>query len=215
MRQVFAGGASDIQNSIDFFWQIRGDKLKPEQIERVLKFWEAALAWAQAEPDSNDVLLSRLSRLAVYLSTLDDRAMSLLRPVVAHIHSDYSTDQMIEELARLSDTNPAGTVELLETMFAERTPVFDLDDKLKGLLKKLYSQGHQTEVFRIIEKLQKTLPEMLPFTKNSAAGQPRAKFDTMAEAEAFRVQTEGQLHTDTYPVATAGTSPVACKAHRG
>ena len=165
MRQLFGGGASDILSGVDFFWQVRGDKLKPEQIERVLKFWEAALAWAQAQPGSSDVLLSRLSRLAVYLSTLDDRAMLLLRAVVAQVHSDYSTDQMIEELARLSDSNPAGTVELLETMFAERTPVFDLDDKLKGLLKKLYSQGHQTEVLRIIEKLRKTLPEMLPFYK--------------------------------------------------
>ena len=148
-RQVFAGGASDIQNGVDFFWQVRGDKLKPAQIERVLKFWEAALAWAQAEPGSSDVPLSPIESLSCgSISTLDDRAKLLLRPVVAHVHSDYSTDQMIEELARLSESDPAGTVELLETMFAERTPVFDMDDKLKGLLKKLYLQGHQTEVLR-------------------------------------------------------------------
>jgi hypothetical protein len=62
------------------------------------------------------------------------------------------------------------TIELLETMFAERTPVFDPDDKLKGILKKLYLQGHQTEVLRIIEKLRKTLPEMLTFYKELRDG---------------------------------------------
>jgi hypothetical protein len=76
-----------------------------------------------------------------------------------------AADQMIEQLARLSVSNFDGTVELLGIMFAERTPVFDIDDKLKGLLKKLYVHGHQTEVLRMIDKLQKTLPEMLSFYK--------------------------------------------------
>lgn len=171
MRQVFAGGATDIQSSIDFFSQFRRDQLNPEQIERVLKFWEKTLLWTQNQTSSSDVLLSRLNRLVVYLSKLDDRAMLILRPVVAHVHSDYSTDYMIEELARLSDSNPAGTIELLETMFAERTPpFFNLEDKLKGLLKKLYSQGHQTKVLRIIERLRKTLPGMLTFYKELRDG---------------------------------------------
>jgi hypothetical protein len=48
---------------------------------------------------------------------------------------------MIEELARLVDTSPTATVELLERMFDANTPNYDMDDKLKGLLQKLYDIG--------------------------------------------------------------------------
>jgi hypothetical protein len=75
-------------------------------------------------------------------------------------------------------------------MFAERTPVFDPDDKLKGILKKLYLQGHQTEVLRIIEKLRKTLPEMLTFYKELRDGAAKGEIHIKAEAEEFRVQIE-------------------------
>lgn len=50
-------------------------------------------------------------------------------------------------------------------MFEANTPNFDLDNTLRGLLKKLYGMGFQGEVLRIIEKLRKTLPDMLSFYK--------------------------------------------------
>lgn len=165
MEQIVTGGAEDIQDGADFFWQVRREKMKPEQVERVLAFWEAALAWATAQPTVNETLLARLSRLAPYLSALDDRAKSLLLGVIGYVHADYSTDRMIEELARLAHSNPAGTIELLDRMFEANTPNFDLDNKLRGLLKKLYGMGFQGEVLRIIEKLRKTLPDMLSFYK--------------------------------------------------
>ncbi len=165
MELIFVGSAEDTQNGIDFFWQVRGDKLKPEQVERVLAFWEAALAWDSAQATRNGTLLSRLSRLAPYLSTLDNRGRSLLLGVITYVHLDYSTDQMIKELARLGDSNPAVAIELLDKMFEANTPNFDLDDKLKGLLKRLYGMGFQREVLRIVEKLRKTLPDMLSFYK--------------------------------------------------
>jgi hypothetical protein len=99
------------------------------------------------------------------LATLDERAKELLLGVIPYVHTDYSTDQMIEEFARLVDTNPAATVELLERMFDVDTPNYDMDDKLKGLLQKLYDMGHRAEVLRCIENLRKTLPGMLDFYK--------------------------------------------------
>jgi hypothetical protein len=165
MRQVFAGGAEDIQNGADFLWQVRREKMKPEQIERVLAYWEAALAWATTQSPVNEILLARLSRLAPYLSTLDDRSKSLLLGVIGYVHTDYSTDQIIEQFARLADSNPAGTIELLNKMFETNTPNFDLDNRLRDLLKKLYRMGFQREVLRIVEKLWKTLPDMLSLYK--------------------------------------------------
>ena len=163
MGHIFAGGADDLLNAAEFFWGLRGDELKPEQVERVLAFWAKSLEWANSQDDTLANLLSRLSRLAPYLKTLDERAKALLAGVVPYVHTDYSTDQMIEELARLADSNPAATVELLERMFEANTPNYDMDDKLKGLLHKLAGMGHRAAVLRCIEKLRKTLPGMVEF----------------------------------------------------
>jgi hypothetical protein len=120
MGHIFAGGADDLQNAAEYFWRVHGEKLTPEQIERVLAFWAKCLEWAK-KPEASPNLLSRLSRLAPYLTTLDERAKGLLLGVVPYVHTDYSTDHMVEELARLVDTNPAAIVELLERMFDANT----------------------------------------------------------------------------------------------
>jgi hypothetical protein len=173
MGHIFAGGADDLQNAAEYFWRVHGEKLTPEQIERVLAFWAKCLEWAK-KPEASPNLLSRLSRLAPYLTTLDERAKGLLLGVVPYVHTDYSTDHMVEELARLVDTNPAAIVKLLERMFDANTPNYDMDDKLKGLLQMLYDKGHRVEVLRCIEKLRKTLPGMIEFYKQLVADTPKS-----------------------------------------
>ncbi len=166
---IFASGVDDLQNAAEFFWSVHGEELTPEQIERVPAFWAKSLEWAKAQPEAPANLFSRLSRLAPYLATLDERAKGLLLGVVPYVHTDYSTDYMVKELARLVDTNPAATVELLERMLDANTPNYDMDDKLKGLLQKLYDAGYQAEVLRCIEKLRKTLPGIIEFYKQLGA----------------------------------------------
>lgn len=173
MADVFAGGIDDLQNAAEFFWRVHGEKLTPEQVERVLAFWAKCLEWAKTQPEAPANLLSRLSRLAPYLTTLDERAKGLLISVVPYVHTDYSTDQMIEELARLAGTNSTVTVELLEHMFDANTPNFDIDDKLKELLRKLAGMGHRMAVLRCIEKLRKTLPGMFEFYKQIVEEAPK------------------------------------------
>lgn len=174
MAQIFGGGVDDLQQAAEFFWRVHGEKLTPEQIEWVLAFWGKSLEWAKAQPAAPANLLSHLGRLASYLTTLDERAKGLLLGVVPYVHTDYSTDYMVEELARLVDTNSAATVELLERMFDANTPNYDMDDKLKGLLQKLYDKGHRVEVLRCIEKLRKTLPGMIEFYKQLVTDTPKS-----------------------------------------
>ena len=172
MTKIFSGGIDDLQNAAEFFWTVREEKLTPEQTERVLAFWAKCLDWAKAQREVPVRLLSRLGRLASYLATLDERANELLVGVVPFVHTDYSTDQMIEELSRFADTNPAATVDLLERMFEAGTPNYDMDDKLKHLLHKLANMGYRAAVLRCIEKLRKTLPGMLEFYKQVIAEAP-------------------------------------------
>jgi hypothetical protein len=174
MEQIFAGGVQDLQDAVDFFWSIRNQEATSEQVERVLAFWAKCSEWAKAQAEIPSILLSRLSRLAPYLPTLDERARKLLLGIVPYVHADYSTDQMITELARLVDTNPTATVELIERMVDINTPSYDLDDKLKNLLRKLAGIGHRVAVLRCIGKLSKTLPDMYELYKQVVAEAPEA-----------------------------------------
>lgn len=165
MRQIFTCGMEDIQHSVQFFRQVYSDEMKPEQVERVIVFWEAALAWVTAQPATNRIMLAHLGGLVPYLSALDDRAKSLIHSVIGHVHLNHSTDGMIKQLTRFVESNPAGTIELLTEMIEANSPNFDLDNNLRGLLIKLYKIGFQSKVLQILEKLQKTLPEMLSLYK--------------------------------------------------
>jgi hypothetical protein len=174
MAQIVAGTADRLQYAAEFFWRVHGEKLKPEQVERVLAFWTKSLDWAKAQPEAPVALLSTLGRFATYLTTLDERAKQLLLGVVPYVHTNYSTDDMVDQLSRLVDTNPPATVELLERMFDADTPNFDMDDKLKRLLEKLYGKGHQAAVLRCVEKLRKTLPGMIEFYKKLVGARPNS-----------------------------------------
>ena len=147
-------------------WQVRGDKLEPTQVERILEFWAACIEWARPLKVPPARLLSSLSHLASYFQTLDERNKGLLLAVAPFVHSDYNTDNLVEELSRLVDTNPVGVVEVLGRLLEGGTPDFDLDDKLKKLIKKLASLGYRGDAIRFAEKLRRTLPGMLQFYKD-------------------------------------------------
>jgi hypothetical protein len=165
ITQIFSGGVDDLQEAAEFFWRVHGEKLTSDQVERVLAFWEKALEWAKRQAKSPDALFSSLARLTPFLTVMDDQAKALLLGVVPYVHTDYSTDHMVEELDRLADTDPAATAEIVERMFEASTPNFDTDNNIKKLLRKLYDKGHQAEVLHCVERLGKTLPEMLEFYK--------------------------------------------------
>jgi hypothetical protein len=169
MAHLFAGGGDHIRNAAELFRRVQGEKLTPEQTALVLAFWTRVLNWAETRPESPGKLLAALNHLAPYLTTLDSRAKALLLGVVPYVHTDYSTDRMIEELPRLVDSNPAAAAELLECMLDANTPNYDMNDKLKSLLRRLYDMGHRAEVFRCIEKLRKTLRGMVEFYKRLVA----------------------------------------------
>ncbi len=142
MAQIFDGSVDDLQEASDFFWQVHGEKLTPDHVERVLAFWEKTLEWAKRQEKAPASLFARLARLAPFLATLNERAKALLLAVVPYVHTDYATDHMVEELDRLADSGSAAAAEILEHMFEASTPNFDMDDNIKKLLRKLYDKGH-------------------------------------------------------------------------
>ncbi|SDP22073.1 hypothetical protein [Afipia sp. GAS231] len=169
VQAVFAGGVEDVEKLAEFFWEVRGDELTEEQVEKVLAFWERSLSWSKGSGETSDHLMARLSRLSPYIKELNARTMPILMSVVPYVHTDYGTDQMVEELTRLLDTDAAGVAVLLERMLDSSAPTFDLDDKLKALIEKLASLGLRAEAIRCTEKVRRTLPGMLDLYKKLVA----------------------------------------------
>ncbi|NLS75392.1 hypothetical protein E3H11_42640 [Bradyrhizobium brasilense] len=165
VRKVFAGGAGDLETVAEFFWSVRGDNLTDKQRLKVVKFWDRCLTWAGLQARMPEQLMARLSRLSPYLTTLDDEGKRLLLAVVPYVHNDYATDQMVEEIARLTDSNPPAAAEILERMLEAGAPSYDIDNKLKELIEKLAAFGLRDAAIRCAEKLRKTLPGMLDLYK--------------------------------------------------
>src|SRR5260370_20338005 len=105
--------------------------------------------------------MARLSRLSPYIKQLNERTRPLLMAVMPYVHTDYGTDQMVEELTRLVDTDAAGVAALLERMLDSNAANFDLDDKLKKLIEKLARLGLRAEANRCTEEGRRALPGML------------------------------------------------------
>ncbi|MCP4614984.1 MAG: hypothetical protein GY844_00980 [Bradyrhizobium sp.] len=165
VQAIFAGGVEDVETLTEFFWQVRQDELTGEQVARVIAFWERCLSWSKEGVVTSDQLMARLSRLSPYIKELNERTKPLLAAVMPYVHTDYGTDQMVEELTRLIDGDPAGVAALLEQMLESSAPTFDLDDKLKKLIEKLASLGLRAEAIRCTEKVRRTLPGMLDLYK--------------------------------------------------
>jgi len=169
VQTIFAGGVEDVEKLAEFFWEVRRDELTDEQVEKVLALWERCLSWSKERGEIFDHFMARLSRLSPYIKELNERTRPLLMAVMPYVHTDYGTDQMVEELARLVDTDAAGVAALLEQMLDSSTPNVDLDDKLKKLIEKLASLGLRAEAIRCTEKVRRTLPGTLDLYKKLVA----------------------------------------------
>ena len=169
VQGIFSSGASDLETMAAFFWRVRADKLTDKQVKKILAFWDLCLAWSQSQERFPEQLMARLSRLSSYLKTLDAEGKKLLLAVVPYVHSDYSTDHMVEELARLVDSNPSAAAEILECMLDASAPTYDLDDKLQKLIEKLATLGLRAEAIRCAEKVRQSLPGMLSLYKRLVA----------------------------------------------
>jgi len=169
IKTLFASGIEDIETLAELFWQVRQDELTQDQVSRVLSFWERCLPWITKHGEKPDRLMARLSQLSPYIRTLDERGSVLLMAVMPFVHTDYGTDQMVEELIRLLETNVAGVAALLEKMLEANAPTYDLDDKLKTLIEMLAQRGLRAEAIRCAEKVRRTLPGMLDLYKKLVA----------------------------------------------
>jgi hypothetical protein len=110
------------------------------QKEKILLFWDRCVTWAQTVEAPPAKLLSALSLLSGYLTSVGPRELEWLLAVAPHVSVDYNADEFIEELERLVDLSPLEIGTVLATLLQTYQPPFDVGDRLKNLVTKLAAQ---------------------------------------------------------------------------
>lgn len=150
-----SGRVEDLEEVSRFFTSVKGQELTEDQIERILCFWEKCTVWAQALAGPPQSLLSDLSRLICYVSTLTDREIRLLLAVAPYVKVGYNADDFIEELDRLVDQGPAIVSAVLGKVLEVYQPDFDYEDRLKKLLIKLAESDRLKDALLYADRLRK------------------------------------------------------------
>ncbi|MDD5451626.1 MAG: hypothetical protein PHT49_07000 [Desulfovibrionales bacterium] len=157
------GQNEDLQDAIGFFSSARRQKLTKEQIDRILLFWEKCVTWAEALTEPPKSLLSRLSLLICYVTTLSDKEIKLLLAVAPYVNVEYNADTFIEELDRLVEQDPARISLVLGKVLDGYEPDFDYEDRLEKLLIKLAKNGRIDDALRYTDRIK--LPGMVKLFK--------------------------------------------------
>ena len=166
---------SDLEVACKYFWAVRGEPLTDEQKERILLFWNGCLTWSGtvAPPPSN--LLSAVSLLSCYLTSIGQRELGWLLSVAQHVSVDYNADRFIEELGRLAEDNPAAVGQVLNRLLETYPPVFDFKDKLKNLVTNLAAHAEsRADAIICVERIRH-LPGMVQlYAQLSSSNEPIA-----------------------------------------
>ena len=166
-----SGKAEELVVASRFFWNLRGQTLTTDQIERILLYWEQCVAWSHTASAPTTKLLSSLSVLSYYINSVEDREKKLLHAVAPHVHVDpYNADDFIKELNRLADKNPAVISAVFKEVLKSYKPLHDYQDRLKSLITKLAECGERVDARVYADQLRdiQGMPEVFDQLKQKA-----------------------------------------------
>lgn len=155
-EQIFKQATvGDIEAIAWVFWTVRGpDYLTSPQRERIVAFWEKAVAWVNEQSQVPEQLLSQLGLLAIHVTNIGDREAALLEAVAPYVGTGHNHFEFVEQLLRLAPENHAKITVVLEKMLCSHVPDFDYEDRLRKLLELLADKGHRDSVMLQAERLR-------------------------------------------------------------
>ena len=131
----------DLEEAGDFLWSVSAQKLRRDQVEKVLAYWACCVDWSDTLDEPPAALLSSLSKLACFLTAIGEKEERWLSAVAPFVHVGHDADRFIEELDRLADMYPRQASAVLAQVLEAYKPVFDFEDRLKSLIKKIALAG--------------------------------------------------------------------------
>lgn len=154
----------DLQRVAEYFWSVCEQPLSDRQKALIIDFWYECVTRTRDVVPSPAPLLSTLSRLSSYLTSVGQREKELLLAVAPHVGVNYNADQFIEELDRLADENTVEVSGVLDEMLKAYKPDYDFEDRFKNLLRKLANcESTRIDALRLAEQLVGRLPGMVEF----------------------------------------------------
>jgi hypothetical protein len=163
----------DLQHIAHYLWSVSGQPLTERQQTLILEFWRECVARTRNVVPPPAHLLSALSRLSVYVISLDDQEKALLLAVAPHVGVEYNADDFFKDLNRLVDNSPAAVCQVLDAVLKGFKPDYDFEGRLKKLLRKLaLRQETRNDALRLAERLVGKLPGMVEFYQEITSLQP-------------------------------------------
>ncbi|MBI4450267.1 hypothetical protein HY634_04360 [Candidatus Uhrbacteria bacterium] len=142
----------DLEDAAWFFWAIRRDTLSDGQLQKILDYWAACVKWATTQPQQPTKLFNALGHLAWAMKTADGENQRLLLAVAPHMlhHNIYD---MLSELIRLVDVSPRAVGDVLRAVVEAGRPLFDYEDRLKVLIRRLNELGQRGTALHCCNRL--------------------------------------------------------------
>jgi hypothetical protein len=163
----------DAQHLAHYLWSVSGQPLTQKQKTLILEYWKECVARTRNEVPPPAHLLSALSRLGVYVTSLGEQEESLLLAVAPHVGVDYNADDFFKDLDRLVDDSPAAVCRVLDVALKAYKPDYDFEDRLKKLLRKLaLREDTRNAALRLAERLVGHLSGMVEFYQEITSLQP-------------------------------------------
>jgi hypothetical protein len=110
----------------------------------------------QPPPDN---LLSHLSRLAVFLTSLSPETGAWLERMATCAGADRDSYDFVQQLNRLVDINAEIVLSAFRRLVDVHTPTFDYADHYKALILRLAEKGFRPDALVLADKLRR-LPGM-------------------------------------------------------
>jgi hypothetical protein len=163
----------DLQHIAHYLWSVSGQPLTEKQKTFVLEFWKECVARTRDAMPPPAHLLSALSRLSIYVTSLGEREKALLLAVAPHVGVEYDADDFFKDLDRLVDNSPAAVCRVLDAALKGYKPDYDFEGRLKKLVRKLaLHQETRNDALRLAERLVRQLPGMVEFYQEITSLQP-------------------------------------------
>ena len=146
MRYSFEHDAvQDLLDAAHFLWMIRREALSSEQRVLIVDYWDDCVRWASQRSNPPSDLLDALGRLAWAMETIDDRNVDLLLASAPHMGRHFSSEVLLEQLARFVGPSPAAVGKVLKALVAAGVSVYDRDRDLLEKLILALNEGGQRE----------------------------------------------------------------------
>ena len=147
----------------NFFHSVDSRDLEPEQVARIIDFFNHAIDWSQSLNDPPAKLLSNLSMIICYTKSIDGEVLKRLKYVTPYL-DDYNGSRYIEELERLAENNKPEVCEIFRNLSETYLPSYDHKDRLKLFIKKVagYNSEMKIESLRYVDNLANSdMPGMM------------------------------------------------------